>query len=63
MESPGPIIDADSLVEIYKKDIDRSLIRENLKLSCEERLLKLMELQRFADELRRAGQKARGQER
>jgi hypothetical protein len=29
-----------------KKDIDRTLIRENLKLAHEERLLKLMQLQR-----------------
>jgi hypothetical protein len=35
--------------------LDRSLIRENLRLSPEERLLKSMQLQRFADELRRAG--------
>lgn len=54
-QSPGlqPIIDA------FKQDIDRTLIRENLKLSPEERLVKLMQLQKFADELRRAGQRAR----
>jgi hypothetical protein len=34
------------------------LIRENLKLSHEERLLKLMQLQRFAQELRQAGRRA-----
>ena len=50
---PNPVIEA------YKKDVDRTLIRENLKLSHEERLLKLMELQRFADELRQAGERAR----
>jgi hypothetical protein len=50
---PNPII------ETYKKDLDRTLIRENLKLSYEDRLIRLMELQRFAEELRRAGQKAR----
>jgi len=47
------------IIEVYKKDIDRTLLRENLKLTPEERLLKLMELQRFADELRAAGRKAR----
>lgn len=46
-------------IDVYKKDIDRTLIRENLKLSPEERILKLMQLQKFADELRRAGQAAR----
>jgi len=43
------------IIEFYKKDIDRTLLRENLKLTPEERLLKLMALQRFADELRAAG--------
>ena len=49
----------DPVVEAYKKDIDRTLIRENLKLSVEERFLKAMELQRFAEELCRAGREAR----
>ncbi len=53
-----PIIPQE-FIEAYKKDIDRTLLRENLKLSYEERLLKLMQLQRFADELRAAGRKAR----
>ena len=53
--SPSP----DPLVECYKKDIDRTLLRENLKLTVEQRFLKLMELQRFAAELRRAGREAR----
>ena len=49
----------DPVIEVYKKDIDRTLLRENLKLSVEERLRQLMELQRFAEELRRAGRAAR----
>ncbi len=49
----------DPVIEAYKKDVDRTLIRENLKLSHEERLLKLMDLQRFAHELRQAGERAR----
>lgn len=48
----------DPVIEAYKRDIDRSLLRRNLKLTVEERFLKLMELQRFAAELRRAGQRA-----
>jgi hypothetical protein len=47
------------VIEVFKKDIDRTLIRENLKLSHEERLLKLMQLQHFAHELRHAGRRAR----
>jgi hypothetical protein len=49
----------DPVIEAYKKDIDRTLIRENLKLTVEQRFLKLMDLQKFAAELQRAGQKAR----
>ena len=51
--------DPDPIVEAYKKDIDRTLIRENLKLSVEDRFRKAMALARFADELRRAGLEAR----
>lgn len=48
----------DPVIEAYKRQIDRTLIRENLRLSVEERFLKLMEMQRFAEELRRAGREA-----
>jgi len=50
---------ADPIIEAYKKGVDRTLIRENLKLSVQQRFEKLMALQRFADELRRAGRAAR----
>ncbi|HEY5610286.1 MAG TPA: hypothetical protein VIL97_03695 [Thermoanaerobaculia bacterium] len=42
----------DPVIEAYKRDVDRTLIRENLKKTHEERLLALIELQRFAAELR-----------
>ena len=50
--------DPDPVVEAYKNDIDRTLIRENLKLSVEARFRKAMALARFADEMRRAGREA-----
>lgn len=50
----------DAVIEAYKKDIDRTLVVENLRRSVEERFLNLMQLQRFAEELRRAGKAARG---
>jgi hypothetical protein len=53
--SPLPPAKVDRLVEELKKDVDRTLIRENLKLTVEERLVQLMRLQEFAEELRRAG--------
>jgi hypothetical protein len=46
----------DPIIEAYKKHVDRTLIRENLRLSVEERFEKLMRLREFAGELRRAGQ-------
>jgi hypothetical protein len=52
---PLPPAELDRLVEELKKDVDRTLIRENLKLTAEQRLRKLMSHQRFVDELRRAG--------
>lgn len=52
-------VQPDPVIEAYQRDIDRTLLRENLKLAVEERFLKLMELQRFAVELRQAGQHAR----
>jgi len=45
----------DPVIEAYKKDVDRTLLRENLKLTVEERLRNLMRLQRFAEEMRQAG--------
>lgn len=55
----GSLPAVDPVIEVYKRDIDRTLLRENLKLSVEDRLRQLMELQRFAEELRRAGRAAR----
>jgi hypothetical protein len=52
-------IDFDPLIEAYRKDIDLTLIRENLRLTVDQRFRQLMELQRFAEELQNAGRKAR----
>jgi hypothetical protein len=49
---------ADPVIDRYLRDVDRTLLRRNLKLSPQERLEQLQELARFADELRRAGRKA-----
>ncbi|HSB81764.1 MAG TPA: hypothetical protein VLM91_23535 [Candidatus Methylomirabilis sp.] len=52
-------LEPDPVIEAYKRDVDRTLIRENLKRSVEERFLNLMKLQQFAEELRRAALQAR----
>jgi len=49
-----PTFEPDSVIEAYKKDVDRSLLRENLKRSVAERLANLVALQRLAEEARRA---------
>ena len=49
----------DPVIEAYKKDVDRTIIRENLKLTMEERLRKHQNAQTFFEELRRAGERAR----
>jgi hypothetical protein len=59
MSEPNKQLDSDPVIEAYKKDVDRTLIRENLRLSVEERFEKLMRLQQFAEELRRAGRQAK----
>jgi hypothetical protein len=60
MELPAPssTFEPDPVIEAYKKDVDRTLLRENLRLTVEERFEKLIALQRFADEVRWAGKLA-----
>ncbi len=52
---PNPVIEA------YKKDIDRTLLRENLKLTPEQRVQKFIDMQLMAEELKKAGQQLRSQ--
>lgn len=47
----------DPVIEAYKRDIDRTLLRENLRRSVDERVRNLMALQRLAEEARRAGRR------
>lgn len=66
--SPAPIQEQDGLappdysdpvIEFYKKDVDRTLLRENLKLTVDERFRKFESVARFASELHTAGQRSR----
>lgn len=50
---------ADPVVERYKRDVDRTLLRENLKKTVDQRLRSLVELQKVATEVRRAGRRAK----
>ena len=51
----------DEIIELYMRDVDRTLLRENLKLTPTQRFEQLMEMQRFAEELQRVGRAARKQ--
>ena len=49
----------DPVIEAYMGGIDRTLLRENLKLSVEDRIRQLQAFQAAAVELQRAGREAR----
>ena len=42
----------DAVIDAYKRDIDRSLVRYTLTLTVEERVRQLMSLQQTAEALR-----------
>jgi hypothetical protein len=52
--------DPDPVIEAYKRDVDRTLLRQNLKRSPEERWRTFAAAVALADELRRAGASSRG---
>ena len=52
--------DRDPLIEALIRDVDMTLLRRNLQLTPQQRIDQLVEMQRFAAELARAGRKARG---
>ena len=61
-DSVKPSTGLDAIIEAYKKDVDVTLIRENLRLTIDERFQQLMNLQQFAEELQAAGRKAHSRE-
>ncbi|NUL83513.1 MAG: hypothetical protein HUU60_12445 [Armatimonadetes bacterium] len=52
-------LEPDPVIEYYKKDVDMSLLRENLKLTPEERIVRMLEIREFMLEVRRAGEEHR----
>lgn len=52
-------LERDPVIEAYKKDVDRTLIRANLSLTPEERILKLQDFVAFAVEVQEAGRRLR----
>ena len=59
MDRADPDSDRDPLIEALKRDIDMTLLERNLKMTPQQRINKLVEMQRFAAELVEAGRKAR----
>ena len=62
MESTPPR-DVDPVVEVYKKDVDRTLLRRNLKLTPSERAEQLVTFMEFVAELRKGEARLRAQAR
>ena len=58
MDEPWPLMEIslapDTVIEAYKKDVDRTLIRENLKLTIDERVGRMIKALRLAEALRRS---------
>lgn len=48
----------DEIIELYKKDIDTTLLDENLRRTPEERIRALEEFERFREELQKANWKS-----
>ena len=53
----------DPVIEAYKKDVDRTLLRENLKLTVEQRFRKFESFMQSVYEFREAGRRARAERR
>lgn len=56
---PTSAVRIDAVIEAYRKDIDRGLLRENLKLTPEGRVRRLAAFMRFLEQLREAGRRIR----
>jgi hypothetical protein len=50
----------DDVIDAYKRGVDRTLLREALKLTPSERISEMIEMSRFLEILREAGRKTFG---
>ena len=58
-ESDERVLDPDPVIEVYKRDVDRTLIREQLRRTIDERVRRMIAALRLATELRTAGRRER----
>ena len=56
---PTAFIEPDPVIKAYKRDVDRTLLRENLKLTYYQRIQKLQGHMNFIEQVREAGVKYR----
>ena len=56
-ESDDERFEPDPVVEAYKRDVDRTLIREQLRRSVDERVRNMIAALRFAEALHEAGRR------
>jgi len=59
MKNLPPLV-PDPVIEAYKKDVDRTLLRENLKLPMEERLTRMYKFMREMDSFRGSARRSPG---
>jgi hypothetical protein len=57
--APTPVDSISEIIRLYKRDVDRSLLRRQLARTPEERFRDVMDRQAMVEELRRAGREAR----
>jgi len=50
----------DEIIQLYKRDVDLTLIEESLRLSVEERIRRIEDFEQFRRELRSATERNRG---
>jgi hypothetical protein len=58
--APQVVLEPDPVIEAYKKDVDRTLLRENRKLTVGQRFENLLALARLREELRESGHRVFG---
>ena len=58
-ENSAPGDSVAEIIALYKRDVDRSLLRAQLAKSVDERFRDVMRMQVAVEELRRAGREAR----
>ena len=52
----------EAAIEALERDVDRTLLRENLKLTLEQRVQKHLRATQMVEELQRAGIRLRGEQ-